>query len=60
MNKQEDLMKIICNETTKDKQPTLNRLESTKTYDTSEIYDHPHSHITVRGMFRYCNVEMIT
>ena len=52
-------MKIVCNETAKDKQPMLNLSESTKAYDTSAIYDHPHSHITVRGMFRYCNVEIV-
>lgn len=59
MNKQSDLMKIVCNEITKDKQPIFNRLVATKTYDTSAIYDHPHSYITVRGMFRYCNVDVI-
>ena len=59
MNKQGDLMKIVCNETTKDMQPTLNRLEATKTYDTSEIYDNPGPHMTVRGMFRYTGVDVI-
>ena len=59
MNKQGNLMKIVCNETTKDRHPTLNHLEVTKTYDTSEIYDNPVEHMTIRGIFRYADVEVI-
>jgi hypothetical protein len=59
MNKQNDLMKIVCNETTKDRNPTFNHSEVTKTYDTSEIYDNPVEHMTIRGIFRYADVEVI-
>lgn len=57
MNKQEDMMKIVCNEAPKSQHPIVNRLEAT--YDTSEIYDNPGTHMTVRGMFRYVGVDVI-
>ena len=62
MNEQENLMQMVCNETsetTKDRQPTLNRPEATKTYDTSAIYDNPAEYMTTRGIFRYAGVEVI-
>lgn len=59
MNKQSDLMKIVCNEPIKDSHPELNRVESTKAYDITEIYDHPAPYSTVRGIFTYTGVDVI-
>lgn len=61
MNKQSDLMKIVCNEDWREKKPDILRPvdETIPIYNPSEIYDSPAEYSTTRGVFHYTGVDVI-
>ena len=47
-------------ESWRERQPVIHELiAKSKVYNTSEIYDRPAIHCTVRGIFRYTGVDVI-
>lgn len=55
-----DIMMSMQLESWRERQPVIHEMiAKSKVYNTSEIYDEPSIHCTVRGIFRYTGVDVI-